>query len=175
MTSKQCHLNPEEYQSCLACNFCREKQYFQLKFFMGIQPKIQLTDYFVAFISAQLIHQGRSYNPGHNTLALFNNLAQIEIPTSKMILDIQYNKLGTRVASQVAERLLTLRVFRNQEILEKCQIWVEAQPSVQSSFQKLNFDKNCPKTRKIREQNFKALTNFTGFIYFVPNILSKIV
>ena len=30
-------------------------------------------------------------------------------------------------------------------------------------------------TRKIRYQNFLALSNFTGFIYFVTNILSGIV
>ena len=29
-----------------------------------------------------------TYNPGHNTLALFNNLAQVGIATSKTILDI---------------------------------------------------------------------------------------
>ena len=28
------------------------------------------------------------YNPGHNILALFNNLAQVRIVTSKTILDI---------------------------------------------------------------------------------------
>ena len=28
------------------------------------------------------------YNPGHNVLALFNNLAQVGIATSKTILDI---------------------------------------------------------------------------------------
>ena len=52
---------------------------------------------------------------------------------------------------------------------------METQPSVQSSFQKLNFDNNCQKTRKIREQIFEPLSKFTGFLYFVPNILSRIV
>ena len=54
-------------------------------------------------------------NPGHNIWALFNNLAQVGIATSKTMLDIQYNKLGTRVASRVAERLKTqdLRKLRN--------------------------------------------------------------
>ena len=28
------------------------------------------------------------YNPGHNILALFNNLAQVRMTTSKAILDI---------------------------------------------------------------------------------------
>ena len=45
------------------------------------------------------------YNPGHGILALFNNLVQVRVTTSKTILDIQYNKLGTRVASRVVERL----------------------------------------------------------------------
>ena len=44
------------------------------------------------------------YNPGH-ILALFNNLAQVRIATSKTILDIYHNKLATRVASGVAKRL----------------------------------------------------------------------
>ena len=30
----------------------------------------------------------KNYNPGHNILALFNNLAQVKIATSKTILDI---------------------------------------------------------------------------------------
>ena len=45
------------------------------------------------------------------------------------------------------------------------------QPSAQSSFQKLNFDNSCEKTRKIRQQIFEVLFKFTGFLYFVPNIL----
>ena len=47
------------------------------------------------------------YNPGHNILILFNNLAQVWITTSKTILDTWHNKRGTRVASRVAERLKT--------------------------------------------------------------------
>ena len=47
------------------------------------------------------------YNPGHNILALFNNLAQVCMTTSKAILDIYHNKLGTRAASRVAEPLKT--------------------------------------------------------------------
>ena len=41
------------------------------------------------------------YNPGHNILALFDNLAQFRIAASKTILDIYYNKLGTRVAERL--------------------------------------------------------------------------
>ena len=38
------------------------------------------------------------YDPGHNILELFNNLAQVRIATSKTILDIYHSKLATRVA-----------------------------------------------------------------------------
>ena len=36
-------------------------------------------------------------------MALFNNLAQVQIVTSKTILDIYHNKLAKRIASRVAE------------------------------------------------------------------------
>ena len=45
---------------------------------------------------------------------------------------------------------LRLRILGNWEILEKCQIWVQTQPSAQSSFQKLKFDNSCQKIHKIR-------------------------
>ena len=45
------------------------------------------------------------YDPGHNILELFNNLAQVRIATSKTILDIYHSKPATRVASRVAEWL----------------------------------------------------------------------
>ena len=70
---------------------------------------------------------------------------------------------------------LRLRILGNQKILEKCQVWVEMQPSAQSSFHELNFDNSCQKTHKIRKQIFEVLSNFTGFLYFMPNILSRIV
>ena len=54
-------------------------------------------------------------------------------------------------------------------------MWVERQPKVQSSFQKLNVDNSCQKTRKIRYYIFEVLSNFTVFLYFVPNILARIV
>ena len=54
-------------------------------------------------------------------------------------------------------------------------MWVETQPSAQSSFQKLNVDNSCQKTRKIRYYIFEVLSNFTVFLYFVPNILARIV
>ena len=84
-----------------------------------------------------------SYNPDHNILALFNNLAQVWITTSKTILDIYHSKLGAPVASPIAERLESAE----QEILEKCQMWLETQHSAQSSFQKSNVDNSRQKTQ----------------------------
>ena len=46
-----------------------------------------------------------SYNPGHNIFELQNVLLEIQFTTSKTKLDIQYSKLGIRVASRVAEGL----------------------------------------------------------------------
>ena len=56
------------------------------------------------------------YNPGHNILAVFNNLAYIWITTSKTILHIYDNKLGTRAASRVAEQLKTQDLWKLQNI-----------------------------------------------------------
>ena len=53
-------------------------------------------------------------------------------------------------------------------------MWVETQPSAQSSFQKLNVDNSCQKTCKIIYYIFEVLSNFAGFLYFLPNILSRI-
>ena len=46
--------------------------------------------------------------------------------------------------------------------------------SAQSPFQKLNYG-NSIKKRKSKYQTFLFLSSFTGFLYFVPNILSRIV
>ena len=70
---------------------------------------------------------------------------------------------------------LTLNILGNKEILGKSQIWVETQASAQTSFQKLNFGNSSQKTCKNRYQIFLVLSSFTGFLYFVPNILSEIV
>ena len=70
---------------------------------------------------------------------------------------------------------LRLRILGNKEILGKSQICVETEPSTQSPFQKLDFGNSSQKTRKIRYQTFLFLSGFTGFLYFVPNILPRIV
>ena len=43
-------------------------------------------------------------------------------------------------------------------------MWKEAQPSAQFSFQKLNVENSCQKTRKIRYYIFEVLSNFTVFL-----------
>ena len=65
---------------------------------------------------------------------------------------------------------LRLRILRNKETLRKSQIWMET-----SSFQKSNFGNGNQKTRKSRYKTFLVLFSFTGFLYFVPNILPRIV
>ena len=69
---------------------------------------------------------------------------------------------------------LRIRILGNLEILENCQMWMETKPSTQSSLQKLNVYNSCQKTRTIRYYIFEALSNFTVFLYSVPNILSRI-
>ena len=115
-----------------------------------------------------------TYNLGNNILKLYNALIQTRLTTSKTKRDIQFSKLGIRVASRVAERLKT-KDIRNKKILGKSQTWMETQPSAQSPFQKLNFGSSSQKTPKSRYQTFLVLSSFTGFLYFVPNILPKIV
>ena len=42
-------------------------------------------------------------------------------------------------------------------------------------FPEIKTDNSCQKTRKIRYYIFEVLSNFTVFLYFVPNILCRIV
>ena len=73
---------------------------------------------------------------------------------------------------------LRLRILRNKEISGKSQIWMKRcliRPSAQSPLQKLNFGSSSQKTRKSRYQTCLVLSSFTGFFYFVPNILPWIV
>ena len=73
-----------------------------------------------------------------------------------------------------SQATLDLGSYENK-VLEKSQIWMETEPRVQSSSRKLNFSKNGQKVRKSKYQSLVALFNFTTFLYFLPNILSKIV
>ena len=116
------------------------------------------------------------YNIRHNILELYNVLIQTRLTASKTKHDIQYSKLGIQVASRVAKRLKNWdRILGNKEILGKSQIWAVTQPSAQSPFHKLNFGSSSKKTRKSRYQTFVVLFSFTGFLYFVPNVLLRMI
>lgn len=52
---------------------------------------------------------------------------------------------------------------------------MEAKLSVQFPSQNYILEIAAKKTRKSRYQSNPVLSNFIGFIYFVPNMLSKIV
>ena len=70
---------------------------------------------------------------------------------------------------------LRLRILGNKVTLGKSQIWVEIQSNTQSPFHNLNFGSSSQKTRKSRHQTFLVPSGFTGFLYFVPNTLPRIV
>ena len=52
-------------------------------------------------------------------------------------------------------------------------MWVETQLSGKSSFQKLNVDNSCQKTRKIRYYIFEVLSNLSAFLLIMPHILAR--
>ena len=91
--------------------------------------------------------------PCHNIFELYSVLVQARFATSKTKLDIQYNKLGIRVAARLVEQLST-------QDLRKL---------------KLKFGNSSQKTHKSRCQTFLVLPNFTKFLYFIQNIFSRIV
>ena len=68
---------------------------------------------------------------------------------------------------------LRLRILGKKEVLGKSQIWVGT--SSQSPFQKLNFGSGSQNASKRRYEPFLVLSSFTGFLYFVSNILPRIV
>ena len=64
-------------------------------------------------------------------------------------------------------------ILGNKKILAKSRIWVKTKLSAQSPFQKLNFGNSSQKTRKKIYQTFLFQSSFTGFLYFLPNILPR--
>ena len=66
------------------------------------------------------------------------------------------------------------RILGNYEV-EKSKVFVDTKPSAQCLFWKLTFGNSSEKTCKSTYQIFLAPSSFTGFLYFVPNILSVIV
>ena len=60
-------------------------------------------------------------------------------------------------------------------MLEKCQMLVETQSSAKSSFVILNVGNSRQKTRPVRYYIFEVLSPYTVFLYFLRNILARIV
>ena len=56
-----------------------------------------------------------------------------------------------------------------------CRIIPGNESTAQSPFQELSSSHSSQKTHKSRYQTILVLSSFTGFLYFVPNILSWIV
>ena len=69
---------------------------------------------------------------------------------------------------------LRIRISGNKETLGTSQIWVETAQRPVSLPEILNLGNSSPKAGKSRYQTFLDLSSFTGFLYFVPNILSSI-
>ena len=65
---------------------------------------------------------------------------------------------------------LRLGILGNKEILGRSQIWVERNPSLPPRNQTL-----AMAVKKHAKVGIKLLSSFTGFLYFVPNIFSRIV
>ena len=117
-----------------------------------------------------------SYNLGHNILQFYNVLIQIRLTTSKAKRDIQYCKLGMRVASRVAKRRMTQDLRKKGNIRKISNLGGDiVEPNAQSPLHKTNSGNSSEKTRKSRYQTFVALSSFAGFFYFAPNILQRIV
>ena len=117
---------------------------------------------------------GNTYNPGYNILQLYNILVQIRLTTTKRKLDIQYSKLGIRVASQVVKQLKTqdLRKLRNIRKISNLgghipQCLVSLQELILCEQQLKNTQKQIP--------NIFFLSSFTGLLHFVSSILSGII
>ena len=107
-----------------------------------------------------------SNNHGNNILELYNVLVQIIFTTSKTKRDIQYSKLGIRVASRVAEDLESqdTRKFQEKLILDWKHNLVPSLPSINSTQKQIsNF--SCP-------VQFHWISLFCSK-YFVQDCLSK--
>ena len=112
------------------------------------------------------------YNPGHNILALFNNLAYVWLTTSKTILDIYQKRLGTLHGNAEWLKTYNLRKFGNIRKMSNAEVDTPQRPAPP---QKPNADNSCPKTRKTRYYIPEAPPNSTASPYPAPNTPSGTV
>ena len=95
-----------------------------------------------------------SDNPARNILELYNFQYGSDSPQVKRNLISSITILVYELRHKLPNDL-RLRILGNQKMFKKSQIWV--------------------KTVKKPRKSFPVLSSFTGFLYFVPSILSKIV
>ena len=119
-------------------------------------------------LEVQRANRKFSGNLGDNILELYNVLVQIQLITSKTKRDVYYSKLGIPAVLRVAQRLNTSDLRKSEYIRKILNLGGEF------PFEKLNFSYSSQKPHS-RYQNFLVLSSFTRFLYFVPNILSRIV
>ena len=107
----------------------------------------------------------KSCNLGHNILELYSVLVQIRLTSSKMKRDI--------VAESHCRTTLRLRIQGNKEIFGKSQILGRNNPLF--SLPEIKLWQQQSKNTQKQISNFSFLPSFTGFLYFVTNILLRIV
>ena len=110
------------------------------------------------------------------TLVMFQHFLIIQLRSESSQIKRYLRSSITNLVHELPHELsndLRPRILGNQEILEKCQMWVETQPNAQFSLQNIIADNSYQKTSKIRSYIFEVLSNFTVFLYFVPNIFSR--
>ena len=113
-----------------------------------------------------------SINPNQIILEFYNILVQIQFTTSNTISSIE--NLVYMLPREL-QHSLGLRILENSETLEKSQLYVETKASVHFLFKKSDFGNSNQKSSKNGYQTFIFPCNIAGFMYFVPNILSRIV
>ena len=111
-----------------------------------------------------------TYNLGHNILKFYNVSVPIRLTTSKGNVISSIRNLVYELPHELPNNLRLKDLSKEGNIRK-----ISNLGGAQSPPQKLNLGNSRQNTRKSRYQTFLALSSFTGFLYFVPNILSRIV
>ena len=107
-------------------------------------------------------------------MKLGNGLIQTLLTTTETKRDIWYDKLGIQDASQVAGKHKTYDLRKSKNIRKLLSLGAEIAKS-QAPYHKLNIGNSSEKICKSRSQTFHLISGFTGFLYFVRNILPRLV
>ena len=122
----------------------------------------------------QTTKQKFSNNLGHNILELYNALVQIRFATSKTKLDIEYNKLGIRVASRVAKQLKTQNLRKLENIVKISSLAGDIAPYPVSLSEIKRWQQQLKNTKK-QICNFSFPVQFYCIFLLWSNISSGIV